>query len=77
MAALTLPSGGPNKWAELLRDHCTLGCTQKTGQNQKWMPQPCLLGGGASGRNCYATPGVSGVPKQGNNIRGAREEGRK
>ena len=35
---------GAHKWAEVLRNPCVLGGPQKRGQNQKWLPHPCLLG---------------------------------
>ena len=44
---LTLAFSGAQKKAELLRNPCILGDPQREarGQNQKWLPHICLLGG--------------------------------
>ena len=44
--------GGAHKWAIMLH--------HQGGQNQNWMPKPCLLGGPQVGRN----PAFSGVPNK-------------
>ena len=44
--------GGAHKWAIMLHD--------QGGQNQNWMPKPCLLGGPQVGRN----RAFSGVPNK-------------
>ena len=41
---------------------------QQRGQNQKWLPHPCLLGGPKEG-GCYVKPAFSGIPNKGNKIR--------
>ena len=48
-----------------------MACSRvEEGQNQNWLPNPCLLGcpksqlvGPTSGRKCYTTPAFSGIPK--------------
>ena len=42
---LTRAFAGAQKRAELLRNPCILGDPQRQarGQNQKWLPHPCLL----------------------------------
>ena len=50
-----------HKWAEVLHYLCVLGGPQTIGQSQ-WWP--------TSGRKCYITPAVSGVPQQGNKVKG-------
>ena len=44
---LTFAFSGAQKKAELLRNPCILGDPQRQarGQNQKWLPHPCLLRG--------------------------------
>ena len=44
MATSPLPSGAHNR-VELLRNPCILRAPQTRGQNQKWLPHPCLLRG--------------------------------
>ena len=39
-----LPNPWAHMWAELLHHPCVLGFPTK-GQNQKWLPNPCHLGG--------------------------------
>ena len=56
-----------HKWEELLHHPCVLGGPQTRGQNQR-----CPT----SGQNCYITPAFSGVPKQGDKIKGAPQVGR-
>ena len=56
-----------HKWAQLLHHPCVLGGSQTRGQSQRWR---------TSGRNCYITPAFSGVPKQGDKIKGAPQVGR-
>ena len=48
---LTLAFPGTQKRAELLRNPCILGDPQRQarGQNQKWLPHPCLLRGPKEG----------------------------
>ena len=38
---------------------------QQRGQNQNWLPQPCLLGGQQVGGICCDTPAFSGSPQVG------------
>ena len=47
----------------MLRNRCILGDPQRQarGQNQKWLPQRCILRGPKRGRNCYVTPAFSGI----------------
>ena len=56
-----------HKWAQLLDHPCVLGCSQTRGQSQRWR---------TSGRNRYITPAFSGVPKQGDKVKGGRKMGR-
>ena len=44
MGCLSPAFSGPCKWAELLR-HPILGGPRQRGQNQNWLPHPCLLRG--------------------------------
>ena len=48
---LTLAFCGAQKRAELLRNPCILGDPkrQARGENQKWLPHPCLLWGPKEG----------------------------
>ena len=57
----------PDKWAEFLHHPCVLGGPQTRGQSQR-----CPT----SGQNCYITPAFSGVPKQGDKVKGAPQVGR-
>ena len=57
----------PHKWAELLHHPCVLGGPQTRGQSQRWP---------TSGHNCYITRAFSGVPKQGDKVKGAPQVGR-
>ena len=50
-----------HKWAEVLHHPCVLRGPQTRGQSQ-WWP--------TSGRNCCITPAFSGVPKNGDNVKG-------
>ena len=71
IATSPVPSwGSPNKgtkskvahkWAELLHHPCVLGGPQTRGQSERWP---------TSGQNCYSTPAFSGVPKQGDKVKG-------
>ena len=54
------------KWAEVLHHPCVLGGPQTGGQSQRWP---------TSGRKCYITPAFSGVPKQGEKIKGGPQVG--
>ena len=56
----------PHKWAELLHHPCLLGGPQTRGQSERWP---------TSGRNCYITPAFSGVPKQGDKVKGGQQVG--
>ena len=49
--------GGAHKWAIMLH--------HQGGQNQNWMPKPCLLGGPQVGRN----RAFSGVPSKENKVK--------
>ena len=55
-----------HKWAEVLHHPCVLGGPQTRGQSQ-WWP--------ASGWKCYITPAFSGVPKQGDKVKGGQQVG--
>ena len=50
---LTPAFSGAEKRAEVLRDPCMLGDPQRQaqGENQKWLPHPCLLRGPKESRN--------------------------
>ena len=56
-----------HKWARLLHHPCVLGGPQTRGQSQR-----CPT----SGQNCYITPAFSGVPKQGDKVKGGPKVGR-
>ena len=56
----------PHKWAELLHHPCVLGGPQTRGQSQRWP---------TSGQNCYITLAFSGVPKQGDKVKGGPQVG--
>ena len=62
---LTLAFSGAHKRVVLLRNPCILGVPNKGGQNQKWLPYPCLLEGPKKERNWYATPTSLGIPNTG------------
>ena len=49
--SLTPAFSGARKWAEMLHKPCIFGGPQQGGQNQKWLPQPCLLRGWEVGGN--------------------------
>ena len=55
-----------HKWAEVLHHPCVLGGNQTRGQSQWWH---------TSGRKCYITPAFSGVPKQGDKVKGGPQVG--
>ena len=55
-----------HKWAEVLHHPCVLGGFQTRGQSQWW---PTI------GRKCYITPAFSGVPKQGDKVKGGPQVG--
>ena len=55
-----------HKWAELLHHPCVLGGPQTRGQSQR-----CPT----SGQNCYITPALLGVPKQGDKVKGGPQVG--
>ena len=59
-------SKAAQKWAEVLHHPCVLGGPQPRGQRQSW-PR--------SGRECYITPPFSGIPKQGDKVKGAPQVG--
>ena len=48
---LTFAFSGAQKRAEVLRNPCILGDPQRQvrGQNQKWLPHPCIRGGPKEG----------------------------
>ena len=64
---------GAQKGAGLLRNPCILGGPQRQarGENQKWLPRPCLPPPPKRGRDCGVTPAFSGIPntKRGEKIR--------
>ena len=55
-----------HKWAEVLHHPCVLRGPQTRGQNQSWP---------TSGRKCYITPAFSGVPQQGDKVKGGQQVG--
>ena len=73
MATPTLPCPGTQKRVELLRNPCNLRSPQRQaqGQNQKWLPQPCLLGGREEGGIATDPLHSRGSPTKGNKIRSA------
>ena len=56
-----------HKWAEVLHHPCLLGGRQTRGQSQRWP---------TSGQNCYITPALLRVPKQGDKVKGGPQVGR-
>ena len=48
----------------MLRNPCVLRGPHQRGQNQKWLPHPCLSGGPHKGI-CYVTPAFWGIPIKG------------
>ena len=62
----TTKSTVAHKWAEVLHHPCVLGGPQTTGQRQRWP---------TSGRKCEITPVFSGVPKQGDKVKGGPQVG--
>ena len=56
-----------HKWAELLHHPCVLGGPETRVHSQRWP---------TSGRKCYITPAFSGVPKQGDKVKGGPQVGR-
>ena len=68
---LTYALSGAHAWAEVLRQSCILGDPQKQGgQNQKWQPHTCLLGGPQVGGNATSAVCTRGSPRQ----RGTKSE---
>ena len=57
--------GGAHKWAEMLH--------HQGGQNQNWMPKPCLLGGPQVGRK----PAFSGIPNKENKVKTKKKQSKK
>ena len=51
IGCLALAFWGGHKWAEMLRHPCILDDPQQRGQNQNWLPKPCLLRGPQVGGN--------------------------
>ena len=62
----TTKSKVAHKGAEVLHQPCVLGVPRSRGQSQRWP---------TSGRSCYITPAFSGVPKQGDKVKGGRQVG--
>ena len=62
-----LPSQGPKKWAELLRNPCVLGSPKRRDKIRSGYITPCLLRGPRSGWNCYVTCVLGGPCKMGQN----------
>ena len=56
-----------HKWAEVLHHPCVLGGPQTRGQSQRWP---------TSGQNCYITPALLRVPKQGDKVKGGPQLGK-
>ena len=56
---------GAHKWAEVLCNRCILGGRQTRGQNQKWLPHPCLLGGPKEGQSAMQPVHSRGSPNMG------------
>ena len=54
--------------AEVLRNRCVLRGHHKRGQNQTWLPHPCLLGG-PHRADVLSKPCVPGVPIKGDKIK--------
>ena len=63
---LTSAFSGAQKRAEMLRLPCILGDPQtKGGQNQKWLPHPCLLRGPKEGGSATSPLHSRGSPTKG------------
>ena len=70
-----MPSWGPKRGRKCYVTPATSplhsrGSPNKGGQNQNWLPHPCLLGGPKEDRKAMSSHAFSGVPKQ----RGAKSE---
>ena len=62
---LTLAFSGAQKGAEVLHNHCILGCPQTRGKNPKRLPRPYLLGGPQEDGNATYTLQSRGSPNKG------------
>ena len=56
---------GAHKRAKMLCNLCILRGPQTRGQNQKWLPQPCLLGGPQEGQSAMQPVHSRGSPNKG------------
>ena len=65
---LTTPFLGAHKWAELLRNPSILRGPQTRGQNQKWLPHPCPLGGPQAGGSATYPLHSRGSPAKGTKL---------
>ena len=63
--ASAMPSRGPKSRRKCYVIPAFSGVPNKGGQNQNWLPQPCLPKGPKSGHKCYVTLAFSGVPNKG------------
>ena len=66
---------GAQKRAEMLHHPCILGDPQQRGTKSEVAASPLPSRGPKRGRKCYATPAFSGVPKQGDKVKGGPKEG--
>ena len=62
---LTTFFSGAHKWTEVKRYARILGGPQTRGQNLKWLPHPCLLGGLQVGRSATQPMHCRGSPNKG------------
>ena len=66
IGCLTPAFSGAQKRAEMLTSPLhSRGSPNKWGQNQKWLPHPCLLGGPKEGGNAVSPPHSRGSPTKG------------
>ena len=66
---LTPVFSGAHKRAEVPCNPFILKGPQQRGQNQKWLPHPCLIVGQKKGKNSYVTLAFSGVTKEGEEVK--------
>ena len=70
LVASSLPSRGPKKGRNCYVNTTFLGIPKpKQGQNQNWLPHPCLLGGPQMGENAMSPLHSRGCPIKGDKVR--------
>ena len=66
---------GAQKSAEMLHHPCILGDPQHRGKKSEVAASPLPSRGPKRGRKCYITRAFSGVPKQGDKVKGGPQVG--